>query len=51
MKIAFMLQCHKNPKQINRLVDKLRLLDCDIYIHIDNKSDFTNEIVKEKIFF
>lgn len=37
MKFAFLLLCHKNPKQINMLLNKLEEFDCDIYIHIDKK--------------
>lgn len=36
MKIAYLMQCHKTPQQINLLIELLR--DCDIYIHIDKKS-------------
>ena len=37
MKFAFLLLCHKNPKQINLLLEKLDKFDCDVYIHIDKK--------------
>lgn len=46
MKIAILLQCHKNPTQINLLLDKLNHPDIDCYIHIDKKADFTNKITK-----
>ena len=34
MKIAILILCHKNPKQINLLLDKLNHQDIDCYIHI-----------------
>lgn len=46
MKIAVLILCHKNPKQINLLLDKLNHPDIDCYIHIDKKSDFTDKITK-----
>ena len=46
MKIAILIQCHKNPKQINLLLDKLNHPDIDCYIHIDRKADFSTEIIK-----
>lgn len=36
MRIAYLILAHKNPEQVKRLV---RLLDSDVYIHIDRKSD------------
>lgn len=38
MKIAFLILCHKNPSQINLLINKLLDIDCEIYIHIDKKN-------------
>lgn len=46
MKIAILIQCYKNPKQINLLLDKLNHPDIDCYIHIDRKADFSTEIIK-----
>lgn len=46
MKIAILILCHKNPKQINLLLDKLNHQDIDCYIHIDKKADFANKITK-----
>jgi len=37
VKIAYLILSHRNPKQVKRLV---RLLDGDVYIHVDSKSDF-----------
>lgn len=38
MKQAILVQCHKNPKQINLLLDALNDPSLDIYIHIDKKA-------------
>ena len=46
MKIAFLVLCHKNPKQINLMLDALNNEDVDFYIHIDKKSNIKNEITK-----
>ena len=39
MKIAFIVQCHKNPQQLNILFKQLQNFDCDIYVHIDKNSE------------
>ena len=44
MKQAILVQCHKNPKQINLLLDALNDPSLDIYIHIDKKSNIGSEI-------
>lgn len=46
MKIAYLIQCHKNPKQINRLIDSLSNDECEFYIHIDKKSNIDSGITK-----
>lgn len=50
MHIAFIMLCHKNPEQINRLIDKLsEFSDADVYIHVDmNHSEIRDEIKKQK---
>lgn len=51
MKIAILIQCHKNPKQINLLLERLNHPQIDCYVHIDKKADFSNEIVhRENVF-
>ena len=40
MKIAVLIQCHKNAKQINLLLNKLNHPDIDCYLHIDKKAYF-----------
>ena len=49
MKIAILILCHKNPKQINLLLDKLNHQDIDCYLHIDKKADFTDKIIHRKM--
>lgn len=44
MKLAFLIQCHKNPQQINTLIETLSHPDIDFYIHIDKKSRLEFEI-------
>ena len=45
-RIAFIMLCHKNPDQINGLIDKLsEFSDADIYIHVDmNHSEIRGRI-------
>lgn len=52
MKIAFLILCHKSPRQINYLIDLLDDNDVDFYFHVDKKSNITKEITKkENIYF
>lgn len=44
-KHAFLIIAHKNPKQVQRLINLLDSKYCDIYIHIDTKCKFNfNEL-------
>ena len=45
MKVAFLMQCHKNPKQINLLLKALKHPQVDVFIHVDSK----NENIREDI--
>jgi hypothetical protein len=38
-KQAILIQCHKNPEQVNMLLDAIQHPDIDIYIHVDKKSN------------
>ena len=38
MKIAWIIQCHKNAVQVNTLIDLLRSDGDDVYVHCDAKS-------------
>ena len=37
MKIAFLMQCHKNPEQINFLLNELKHPRVDVFVHVDTK--------------
>lgn len=37
MKTAYLIVCHKNPRQVARLVDQLKTGDGDIFIHMDSR--------------
>ena len=51
MRIAILIQCHKNSKQINLLLERLNHPDIDCYLHIDKKADFTDKIIhRENVF-
>lgn len=47
MKIAYIMLCHKNARQVNMLIDSLSSNNSDIYIHIDLKSNIESKIVKK----
>lgn len=47
MKIAFIMLAHKNPNQINLLINKLDSNDNDFYIHLDAKSEIENQICRK----
>lgn len=48
MKIAFLMQCHKNPKQINLLLDSLKHPFVDIFIHVDKKSSIIRKDIIQR---
>ena len=48
MKIAILIQCHKNPKQINLLLERLNHPQIDCYVHIDKKLIFRMRLFIEK---
>lgn len=45
MRVAFLMQCHKNPEQINLLLDALNHPMADVFVHVDKKS----QEIKDKI--
>lgn len=45
MRIAYIVLCHKNPKQINDLISLLSNDNNDFYLHLDRKSDIENKII------
>ena len=44
MKIAFLILCHKNEEQINKLLNVLDGEEVDFYIHLDKKSSIMPKI-------
>ena len=51
-KIAVILQCHKNPSQVNRLISRLSMDGMDFYIHVDKKSSIQDRIDRRSnVFF
>lgn len=49
MKTAYLILAHTNPKQLERLVDRLAFSGVDIYIHLDKKADITHfEFLKQR---
>ncbi len=46
MKLAILLLCHKNPRQINSFLDVMKNPQISFFIHIDKKNNFAKEIIK-----
>ena len=46
MKIAVLVQCHKNPEQINRMLCALRHPAITFFIHVDKKSSIGARILQ-----
>lgn len=46
MKIAFLVQCHKDPVLINKLISTIRDENADIYVHVDKRSDISKGLLK-----
>lgn len=46
MRIAILILCHKNPSQINALLNILKNPSITFFLHIDRKSSIKNEITK-----
>ena len=51
IKIAYIILCHKNANQINKLIKKLNLENCDFFLHIDKKSSIEEDIIKNNHIF
>ena len=43
-KQAILIQCHKNPVQVNMLLNALQHPDVDIYVHVDKKSNIGSQL-------
>lgn len=39
-KVAFLIMCHKNPGQVNRLIRALRDDDAVCFVHVDSRAPF-----------
>lgn len=50
IKIAYIVLCHKNAGQINKMIKKLDSKNCDFFLHIDKKSSIEEDIIKIIIF-
>lgn len=44
--IAYMIMCHKNSNQVNRLISKLNSDYSVCFIHVDNQADFKPEKIR-----
>ena len=47
MKLAILLLCHKNPRQINKFLEVMQHPQISFFIHIDKKNNFANSIIKK----
>lgn len=45
MKVAFLIQCHKNPEQINLFLDTMQHQDFRFFIHVDSKAEIGDAIL------
>ena len=41
--VAYLIMCHKNPNQVNRLISKLQSDNSVCFVHVDSQADFTLE--------
>lgn len=42
------MQCHKNPEQINLLLNRLKHQEVDIFVHVDSKCANIRNAIKKK---
>jgi hypothetical protein len=47
MKIAILIQCHKNPKQINQMMKAMRHPAITFFVHVDRKSSIGDELLRD----
>lgn len=50
MKIAYLMLCHKNSTQINKLIDQLNSDKCCFFVHIDRKCKDLDICQKDNIY-
>ncbi len=48
MKIAVLIQCHKNPAQINKMLNALRHPSITFFVHVDKKSSIGKALLSGK---
>ena len=48
MKIAVLIQCHKNPEQVNLMLEAMRNPSFIFFIHIDKKSAMKSRMIRRK---
>lgn len=46
MKMAIIMQCHRDHNQVNRIINFFDDKDIDIYIHVDKKSDIKSKLIQ-----
>ena len=51
MKIAYLVLCHKNPNQIERLIKQLSSDNVDFYLHIDKKVSDIKLKPKDNVYY
>ena len=44
--VAYLIMCHKNPNQVNRLISKLESDNGVCFIHVDSQADFAPETIR-----
>ena len=44
-KVAYLIMCHKNPNQVNRLISKLESDNGVCFVHMDSQADFEPETI------
>lgn len=43
--VAYLIMCHKNPHQVNRLISKLQSDDSVCFVHVDSQASFAPETI------
>ena len=43
--VAYLIMCHKNPNQVNRLISRLQSEQSVCFVHVDSQADFKAEIL------
>ena len=44
--VAYLIMCHKNPNQVNRLISKLQSEYSVCFVHVDSCADFGHESIR-----